>query len=72
MHSILNFNQKWEREFKSNIPDMRTDCIHLTIISNQCCVLVILMQEIFPKGKVTKYNSHCFEHGINWGVLGVG
>ena len=28
-----------------------TDCIHLTIISYQCCFSVILMQEIFPKEK---------------------
>ena len=38
-------------EEKSDIPDMRTDCIHLTIIFNQCCVLVLLGQEIFPKEK---------------------
>ena len=48
-HSILHFNRKWEREFKSDIPDSRIDCIHLTIISHQCFVLVILVQEIFPK-----------------------
>ena len=43
-HSNLHFNRKWERynrhtlrlySFKHNL--------------NQCCVLVILMQEIFPK-----------------------
>ena len=34
-----------------DIPGMCIDCIHLTIIFNQCCVLVILMQEIFPKEK---------------------
>ena len=51
-------------------PDTRTGYIHLTIISNQCCALLILMKEIFPKEKVTKYNSHRFEHGINLGVLG--
>ena len=45
---ILHLNRKWGREFKSGIPDLHTDFIHLTI---QCCVLVILMQEIFPKGK---------------------
>ena len=28
-----------------------TDCIHLTIISNQCYVLVILMQEKIPTEK---------------------
>ena len=26
----------------------------LTTVSNQCCVLGILMQEIFPKGKGTR------------------
>ena len=41
--SILHFNRKWEREFKSDTPDARSDCIHLTIISNQCCVLIFLM-----------------------------
>ena len=49
--SILHFDWKWEREFKSDIPDTHIDCIHLTIIFNQCFVLVILMQEIFPKEK---------------------
>ena len=34
---------KRENELKSCIPDTRTDCIRLTIISSQCCVLVILM-----------------------------
>ena len=33
-HSSLQFNWKREREFKSDIPDTRTDCIHLAIISN--------------------------------------
>ena len=37
--------------FNSDIPDMRFDCIRLTIISHQFCVLVILRQEIFPKEK---------------------
>ena len=49
--SILHFNWKSEREFKSDIPNKCTDCIHLTIISIQCCVLVIPVQEIFPKEK---------------------
>ena len=39
------------REFKSDIPDTHTIYIHLTIISNQCWILVILMQEIIPKEK---------------------
>ena len=48
---ILTGNQK--SEFKSDIPDtcLRIGSIHLTIISHQCCVLIILMQEIFPKEK---------------------
>ena len=50
-HFILHFNRKWEREFKSDIPDMRTYCIHVIIISHQCYVLVILLQERFPKEK---------------------
>ena len=41
---ILARNQK--ENLSQDIPDTHSDCIHLTIISNQCCVLVILMQEI--------------------------
>ena len=52
----------------SDIPDMRTDCIHLFIISSKCWVLVILMQETFTKDK----GNPSFEHGINLGVLRVG
>ena len=48
------------------------DCIQLTIISNQCCVLVILMQEIYPDGKGTECNFHRFEHGMNLEVFGMG
>ena len=50
-HSSLHFNQKCKSEFKLVIPDAGTDCIHVTIIFNQYCVVVILMQEIFGKGK---------------------
>ena len=28
IYSILHFNRKWEREFKLDIQDTRTDCIH--------------------------------------------
>ena len=44
-HLFLHFNRKWESKFKSDILDKRINCIHLTIISYQHCVLVILMQE---------------------------
>ena len=54
----------------SDIPDTRTDCIHLTTISNQCCSLFILIQEIFSKGNLTEYISHRVEHGINFGDFG--
>ena len=48
---ILHFNRIWEREFKIDAPGMLTACIHKTTISNQCWVIVILTQEIFPKEK---------------------
>ena len=51
IHLILHSKRKWKRQFMSEIPDRRANYIHLTVISNQCCVLVILMQEIFPKEK---------------------
>ena len=72
-HSILHFNWKWESELKSDIQDTSTDCTHLTTtIPHQCCVLVILMHEIFLKENVTKWNSKYFEHIINLVVFGVG
>ena len=57
---ILTGNEK-----QNPIPDTRTDCIHLSIIYNQCCVLVILMQEIFPKGK-GNYSQTCVKQ-VPWG-----
>ena len=46
---MLHFKWKWESEFKSDIPDMPIDCIHLTIISH--LTTIFLMQEVFPKEK---------------------
>ena len=72
-HSILHVNWKWESELKSDIPDLRTDCNYLTIISHLSCVFVILMQKkkYFQKRKVTKFDSNHFENGTNLGVFGM-
>ena len=59
-----------EKENSSQIYHTCAPTIHLAIISHQCCVLFTLMEEIFPKEKVTKF--HHFEHGIKSGVFEVG
>ena len=38
-----------EKENSNQIYQTRTQTIHLIIISSKCCVLIILMEEIFPK-----------------------
>ena len=50
---ILTGNEKDNSipDIPGDIPDMRTDSINLTILSHQCCLLVILKEEIFSKEK---------------------
>ena len=47
-HSILHFNWKWERDFKPNIQETRTECIHLiSVVSSS-----VWCKKYLPKRKV--------------------